>query len=394
MVFSLLVSCTGKENPNEKPGPSEEPSGKEWSFGTGVCRQNLFWLKNSSGAAASMEEQKAMLEDIASTGCKNIRLVLANKNVLNDVVEHIKCANALGMKVTLMINFSGNGAFYPAGTQALPRVIKNWSSYPLSKLNLKLYEEQMRSAMEKFKENGCSIDVIEVGNEPAWCAFNGDFPVGGRGVIYGDKYGWGDLPSGVAVGLRKLGRACAVTKSLVAEILGADSGTKVIFGGINGADTAQWRSWCLSNGGTLLEAGRLIMLLKGTLPGQPETETDNLLEGMDGMGIHMYPQPRYLPTNTEGMISDAINYIDDFVGPVAEQTDLPLHVTEMGIRYTLCGWENDHHRLTLFQCFFDAMEELKDKYNWYDILVYGWDHDDFALYKDGKFSYTAQHLFK
>lgn len=388
LAISLLASCV--QNRNQSNSTSEDNSSeinKQYSFKRGVSRTELPRLEGG------METQKAMLDSIKVAGAETIRLSLSRSNLRDEVRDHILYANKIGLKVLVMIKLGGLGVLYPPDVEERSGQERFWNVYPHSKIDSNFFDEWIKDLLQYWKEAGCQIDVLEVGNEFAWTDFNGDFPVmpRGEGFLFDYSFDWNSIPEDVKESVRMVGLLAKKVKSNSDEIF-TKNPPKVTLGGLNKHVNTEWM---VHAGGTLMLPELALQIIKGTAPGQPETY-ENYLKSIDGIGVHFYPNDAMsFKQDFEAMTDDAGRYINDFMSPIRSVTDLPVYVTEMGFDLARYGAENDLKRTQLIFSLFEAMEQTKSNYNWKQVDVYSWDQGTKRLTnKNGEPLHSVNHIFK
>ncbi len=396
VCFITFASCKNDGPPVEKDeSTTENPwefctfnESEQRQFSIGVNRPELPWAEGGTAA------QRHILDEINSVDCGHVRFSLSRGNLKKEVRDHILYANQLGMKVTVFLKISQIDEIYPEGTVKRSGEERFWEQYPLNKIDQGLYTSWVNDLMQYWNEAGCEIDVIEVGNEFAWVDFNGDFPIFpvNEGVIYDENRTWDSLPFDVRWSVRKVGDLARITKRAVVSKF-SENAPKVILGGLNAPFNPDW---LIGAGGSIMMPELALRLIQGTAEGQPNTHAD-YLESIDGIAIHLYPQPEDCPyiDDCTAMVDDAKTFIDRFMRPVSTVTDLPVYLSEFGFRTTTYGYDQDWKRTKLFQAFFQAMSQTQSAYNWEQVHVYNWDENVHRLVtEDGELLHAAKHIFK
>lgn len=381
MIFLLFTRCNNNSDNTEH---IENSPKNEYNFERGINRTELPWLEGG------MIAQKKLLHEIKSVNCGFVRFTLSRDNLKDEVKQHILYCNYIGIKVLLCIKLGGIKVIYPPGTEARDEEGRFWNPFPHSLIDTIRYNSWIADVLNYFNDAGCRIDVIEIGNEFAWCDFNGDFPImpKGEGFAFDESYDWEKIPIQIKQGIRKVGEITSHTKKAAGNIFKTNP-PKVILGGLN---WFQDKTWMINQGGTIMSPRVTLQILKGILPKQPN-EDKNLLEYIDGIGLHFYPNCSY-NANYDKMIQEAKMYLDDFMEPVQSVTNLPVYITEMGYRIEDYGVENDWKRYMLFRAFFDAMDQTLNDYNWKQLYIFSWDQGLYRLIDNGEILYTADNIFR
>ena len=338
------------------------------SIEIGVNRPNLFKYNVVEGdEEQTLRNQCDKIDQIYSSGCREMRLTITDFKYVDRLTRHIRYANSKGMRVT--VNFLGVNV-YPDSVKRMPPMgpPRRWGGWPAHQMDLDKARREFGHAISTWHDAGCRIQAIEVGNEQGWCEFNGDLPVlpKGEGMCYDSTYTWDTLPEGVPEGIRKLAEVTKIVRMQVDSLWnGSRDRPQVLVGGLN---RHVEMDWCRSVGGTFLLPELVLMIYKGTFPGQKERE--DLLEYADGVGIHMYPHPAY-----DASYDDKVAYIKDYIhtmmDPIMKVTRLPMYVTEVGFRSK--GPEHEKERLELFKAMMQAFEETCSLYDWRLVQIYSWD---------------------
>lgn len=115
----------------------------------------------------------------------------------------------------------------------------------------------------------------------------------------------------------------------------------------------------------------VLQIYKGTLPGQPQSR--NLLKFADGVGVHMYPQIS-VSDDYAAKYAGVLDCIKGMMEPLSKETELPMYVTEVGLRYA--GDENEKGRIEAFEALFQAYSDTDAQYDWRLVQIYCWDGNE------------------
>lgn len=347
----------------------------------GISRTELPWLEGG------IIFQKTMLDSIKNIGADVIRLSLSRDQLKENVKNHILHCNKIRLKVMVMIKVGNIKEIYPAGTELRNGQGRFWDVYKHSDIDTALYANWIYGVLKYWNDAGCVIDQIEIGNEFAWCDFNGDFPIvaQGTGFAYDYSFNWGDLPTEVRIGLSKMGVLMKSTKKAIDQIY-LNNIPELVLGGLN------WytdQSWMISKGGTIMMPEYALRILKGTAPGQPLSH--NYLKYIDAIAIHPYPNNQY-NENKQSMIEASENYINSFMNRIDTVTNLPVYLTEFGYKISVNGGAGDEKRAAMFDSFFTSLEN-NPKYIWKGIYIYSWDQGEHRITENFRTMYSARHIF-
>lgn len=343
----------------------------------------------------------AKLDAMIAAGAQSVRFSLSSSStdVLERVTSDIIYCNEHNLKVMLIIKTCGIIEFYEAGTQERDGGVDSsgnqrfWSVLPHSKIDSFAYGMWINTRLSYFKTNGAVVDVIEVGNEFAWVDFNGDLPVMpvGSGVVYDTGTFWSSIPEDVINGVRKVGEITALTKTEVQRVYGATGGPTVILGGLNYPSA----TWIKSVGGSLMTPELVMQIIAGTAPSQ-EDGLENYLDGMDGVGIHLYPYGDCALGDNESQeaYKERIKAVFvDFAAPINSVQKMPLYMTEFGM-YISYSQSTDMKRYNSFTAFFDAVDDIRSEYDMKQLHLYSWSGDGYAiLQSDNSSTYTSENIF-
>lgn len=364
----------------------------------GINRTDLYWMEGGLSA------QTKLLDSIRAVGCEYVRFTLNSYQYKEQVRDHILYCNKIGIKPLVCIMLGSIVQIYPFGTELVSRLRPGeprmfWDEYPVSQLDENRFENFMQDVLTYWKNAGCVIDVLELGNELNWIDFNGDLPYypNGQGKVFNNTYNWNTLPDPVRMFARKAGFAAKKTKDLV-KIIFPDNPPRVIVGGMS-AGNLNSGGWLVSVGASVLSPDVALNIMKGVEPGQP-SGSENYLDGVDGVGLHLYPygdcpfveDKVTMKADTTKMIADVVKYFDLWVPEVHKVTDLPVYITEFGYETTAYGVTNDWKRAEQFKAYITAMRKTQSKYNWHSLYVYNWDVGTFQVY-NGKAMPSAYAIF-
>ncbi|MBQ9893336.1 MAG: hypothetical protein IJM35_09320 [Bacteroidales bacterium] len=363
----VLCSCSRNDNTSGKEDGSNDPASNVCTFDLGYHRTVLFNDK------ATPDLYQPVLDGIKASGARVVRLsVTGGKEA--EVMNHILYCNKIGLKVTLCINAAGLPAnCYEEGTSR-SKGNEQWlfyQVYPISKIVPEKFDNWISDLLLMYKDGGCKLDALEMGNEIMWGAFNADLPITG-GIIYDSSYKWQDFPLSVREGIKRAGEISIIAKTACRKVYW-EYPPKVVFGSLNISASTQYYA---TSGGCIVRPETVIKIATANYPGMPAGSIDYIKE-IDGIAIHFYPDVPYSVTY-ENMLNGSLDYLKWIMDGMVEYTDKPVYVTEFGFPYTDDGIASDWKRSARFKAFLDAMDRTYDKYHWAQVFIYSWDQGKYA----------------
>lgn len=399
VVSSSVSSCKTKgTNPGSSEAVDSVSPQPKYSFNIGVNRTDLYWLEGGPAA------QLRLLNTIKSGGSDYVRFTLQAYQNKVEVRDHILYCNKIGLKPLICIMLNGIADIYPPGTKQVNRLRAGedrmfWDGYPVSQIDEGRFNVFMTDLLTYWRDEGCVIDVIELGNELNWIDFNGDLPryANGEGRIFDNSYTWNTLPDSLKQFARKAGYAAKKTKELATTIFKKNT-PKVIVGGLS-AGNLNYGGWMKSVGASVIDADVVLNIMQGTFKDQP-AGSENYLQNVDAVCLHLYPygdcpfvEGKAGKADTAKMVEDVVTYFDRWMPKVKQVTNLPVFITEFGYETKTYGVENDWKRAEQFKAFMAGMERTKDKYNWAALYIYNWDLGSFQIYNNKPMP-SADAIFK
>ncbi|KAB7783834.1 hypothetical protein [Methylorubrum populi] len=252
-------------------------------------------------------ERDAILQSIASEGVKVIRIPLHEPFATTlDIMREAKSLS-LGVIVDISFNLP---KYYDPDVQ--PRQgDKAETSYPLSRLNLSLFEKEFKKFWDSLESDGLQIDAIQIGNEINW-TFNGDVLVSqnapGRVSRSVDQ-----MPNAAAFreGLTRYVAAAKVVRKL-RDMSKINRQTSILSAGMARIDDKFARS-----------TGAISVTPTGTLLELSSMKIDEII---DGRAIHVYVRPETAPPERLAIVYAAVDECR-----VGSQNARPCWVTEWGV---------------------------------------------------------------
>jgi hypothetical protein len=107
---------------------------------------------------------------------------LGSPGLYDDSIALIKAAALSGFRVVVIVPLQ-----YPGTVQLRsynPNYPGIWASYPLSQSDPELFASWFTPILSNLEASGVVLGGLELWNEINWTAFNGDFPVPGKGRIF------------------------------------------------------------------------------------------------------------------------------------------------------------------------------------------------------------------
>lgn len=130
-------------------------------------------------------DQERIISELVTGGVRSIRVPLAGTSEapvdFGPAVAFVVRASKRGITTTLNVFPQGELSSRRQWDKRYPTL---WGVIPLSKASPALTAAAVRGALSQFDREGVRLDGIEVGNEINYTAFNGDFPVPGKGAVY------------------------------------------------------------------------------------------------------------------------------------------------------------------------------------------------------------------
>lgn len=143
----------------------------------GVNVVNPQWL--------SRPEQEAIFDQLGRAGVELVRVPFVRPTGEDDdgAVRLLQRIQARGFRIALILypEFPRTAPIRPA----VPSLSDMWPLPALSAADPVLFRERYGAVFRKLDDAGVALEAIELGNEINWTAFNGEFPIPGRGRVYG-----------------------------------------------------------------------------------------------------------------------------------------------------------------------------------------------------------------
>ncbi|WP_198366489.1 hypothetical protein [Roseomonas sp. KE0001] len=233
------------------------------------------------------EEQAQLLEQLSSAGVASVRMTLHEP--FSAVIDAMRLAQLSRLDVVLDISL--NIRSYFATDTRRRHQGKVDRSYPLSTLDVALFEKAFGPFWQELERRGIHVQALQVGNEINW-SFNGDLRSGmhGEGQVYDSLR---DLPNAAAFE-RGLDNYVAVVRFVHAA---RDASSVNRSATILSAGLARIRpDFARKTGADALDAGLTYRLL----------EQRGLSRHIDAAAIHYYPAVSATPEDRRRHLQAAL----------------------------------------------------------------------------------------
>ncbi|MDE1149956.1 MAG: hypothetical protein PW843_25675 [Azospirillaceae bacterium] len=132
----------------------------------------------------SADQQNAMLDAMKAAGVKTIRCGITPDD---KGLDFAKRAAERGIKIDWIMGFGGYRPDAPTRAYQPDKYPEMWGGHPLSAADPEQFRAKYAPFLKRLEEAGIVLASFEVGNEINWTAFNQDFPLPGKGKIFGLK---------------------------------------------------------------------------------------------------------------------------------------------------------------------------------------------------------------
>jgi hypothetical protein len=250
-----------------------------------------------------------------------------------DVVRQAKQAN-LKMLVVIVQDASDYDGADPKTENAGPAFKKlcGWpgGSLKLSRINLTRFRNRLSGLLTALKAARLDVDAFEIGNEDDWVCFNGDVPFGRPAT-----------PNDISVAARGYARFLQAAADTIHDSR-FFPGARIVTFGISHADAG----WDENPPHHLPNPAAFVASLRN-LDGR--NYLDNARYRIDGYGTHIYPDPDDIKRSAIATIAKDV----EALGP-----DIPIWITEFGLRKERFPNRNGKSRAQAITTFFDALTEV------------------------------------
>lgn len=136
----------------------------------------------------ALGDLEALLDQLQKAGIGMIRVPLApawGGGDYRPAIEFIQRAHERGIKADLIVGLQyREGARRRPAVKGMPNM---WPSFPLSSADPEKFRTVFEPLFNELEDLGITLAALELGNEINWAAFNGEFPIPGRGRVLGSK---------------------------------------------------------------------------------------------------------------------------------------------------------------------------------------------------------------
>jgi hypothetical protein len=339
-LLALLVAAP--------PARAAEP------FVVGVNVANPQWL--------SPARQAEVLDQLAAAKVATVRFPFMppSGDDYGATIEFIRRVSARGMGVVLILYLE-----FPPGTPVRPKLAaypEMWSEPALSAADADLFRAKYGPLLSRIDRAGVKLTAIELGNEINWTAFNGEFPIPGRGrVMNADDLLHDPIGRRIAAGYRAYLRTAAALKT-IRDGLTLNRDTPILSAGL--ADIGVEGEHPGSSLDSVSIPATLAYLRAGGLD-----------RYVDGYGVHTYPAIGSTPeTRLRALEANVLSQCR------AGEGGKPCWLTEWGFpsASTRCG-EPDDNRARLVDEMRGRFRELAAAGRLKAAIYFQWDGDDDQL---------------
>jgi hypothetical protein len=291
-----------------------------------------------------------------------------------------RALNAAGIKIDLIVppQYPPDAPKRAYDAAQYPQM---WGGHPLSYADPQRSSQYFQTLLGMLDANGIQLAGLELGNEINWTAFNQDFPLPGKGMVFG----LADLQTDpeaeqIAKGYLQYLKVLAVLKQ-ARDGATLNRNTPIILGGLAGG------------GPEGPEANSRLdkVSIDATLDFMRAHGLDNLV---DAYGIHIYPRsqdPAALP-------QDITQYDAGECRAAGQAGGKPCWVTEWGVgnNQQTCPLD-ESKRLPLIQAFNQEFETLNAQGRVAVVIYFSWDSSPgakkptpFSVYRCGGLTAAGQ----
>ena len=341
------------------------PAASSENVVAGVNVVNPQWLK-----AADREE---VLDQLQAASVRVIRVPLAstrNDGDYGPAIDFVRGAYKRGIKAVLIV-----GLQYREGArrrQAASGFPKMWSSYPLSSADSVQFRAVFEPLFIQLENSGIRFAALELGNEINWAAFNGDFPVPGRGRVFsGDDLANDAKAQIIADGYR----AYLLTLSVLKDIRDhsrLNRNTPILSAGLADLGPAGPRPQLRTDAVAL---GATIEYLR----------THGLDELVDAYAVHTYPLANVSSAARRNRLTQ-----DTLAECQPRGQGKPCWVTEWGLPGSATCLDNDKHREDLMRELVNAFRPFVQAGQLDGMLYYAWADETYGIFRCGAITEGAR----
>jgi hypothetical protein len=322
----------------------------------------------------SQVDREAVLDQMQAANVRTIRAPLKpawGDDDYSPAIDFIQRANGRGIKVQLILELQ-----YRANAQRRP-VVKGlpsmWPSYPLSSADPDRFRAVFKRLFSKLEDLGITFAALELGNEINGTAFNGNFPIPGKGRVFGlEDLTRDQEATKIADGYHAYLRTLSVLKE-IRDHSRWNQDTPILSAGLVDAGTARARPGSQTDAVTI---SATLAYLRG----------HGLDALVDAYGVHAYPS-----TGADSV--GRRNRLDrDTLAECRPPTEgKPCWVTEWGLPAgdNACI-RNDKRRAALVQELLSDFRQYVRAGRLNGLLYYAWSDDKYGLYRCGALSESGR----
>lgn len=319
-------------------------------------------------------DREALFDELLAANVRTVRAPLKppwGDDNYGPSVDFIRRAYELGIKVELLLELQ-----YRAGAQRRPiaKELPNmWPSYPLSSADPTRFRALVEPLFEKLEDLGITFAAFELGNEINGTAFNGEFPIPGKGRVFGLE----DLTSDpeatkIAEGYRTYIKTLSVLKEM-RDRSRLNRDTPILSAGLVDAGLARARPGSKTDAVTI---GATLAYLR----------TNGMDALVDAYGVHAYPA-------IDADRAARRNRLDQETlaecRPPGEGR--PCWVTEWGLPSSSVACPgNDEGRAAVVRELLGDFRQYKSAGRLTGLLYYAWSDDKYGLYRCGALTETGR----
>jgi hypothetical protein len=345
-----------------------------------LCTLPIAWADGSAVGVnivnpqrLSFRDRESVLHQLHAAGARIIRVPLAppwSGTDYRPAVDFIRRAYDRGIKTDLNV-----GLQYPEGTErrpALREIPAMWPSFPLSSADPEKFKAVFERLFNDLEGFGITFAALELGNEINWAAFNGDFPIPGRGRVLGRQDLDGD-PQGrqIADGYGAYLRTLRVMKDIRDRSL-LNAKTPIISAGLADPGFAGPRPGAKADAVTIA----------ATIQYLRENGLDALV---DAYGVHTYP---WAKTSTDRLVQLEEDTLAECHSPSEGK---PCWLTEWGFPADTASCPgNDAGRSAQIRELLTDLGKFARERRLDGLIYFSWDDKKYGIYRCGSLTESGR----
>jgi hypothetical protein len=288
-----------------------------------VVGVNVPCLNNPDGKASRVDQEIATLKDLRASGVRVIRTGIAPDQPGIDYAKRIYDAG-LKLHWEFGLQYAPGAKQRPWQPDKFPNV---WAQYPLSQADPERFRASFQPRLDQLEKMGIQLAAFELTAEINMTPFNGDFPLPGKGTIFGLN----DLhhdPEGqqIAKGYLQYLKVLAVLKD-IRDHSKLNRHTPIISAGLGSYEFPEGPNPNPAKPGTQTD----IVSINATLKFMRANGLDKLA---DAYGIHVYPWDNGpgQPAAADGRRTRLAKYDLTECKPAGSPDGKPCWITEWGFK--------------------------------------------------------------